>query len=371
MEHLFFFSGSVTSFFLLLLISKRNKAFYDWFLIAWFVVIWFHILVFYYSSKNQYSVLLEISSAAVFLNGPLLWYYTWFLFHRDAGFKWKQGLHLLPFFLNLVLILPYLLQNSLAPFSELSRMLLTWAKLGSILVYCLMAVMQINQNMRMVEQFFSNTENHHVKWLKMALNLVLTIWFIGIISQLVFHSNFFGLDPMHEDIAINFAVSVLIIYMGYYGFKQAPVFVGNFPLPVSEEKENRLLADPKRYQKSSMSPEEVKHYANLLENMMTSEKCFLDPDLRLSSLDIKLGLSTNQLSQIINQYYEKNFYEFVNSFRVEEVIRRFNRGEIKHSTLLGIGLEAGFNSKASFNRCFKKQTGKTPSEYLQSHSSLI
>jgi len=77
-----------------------------------------------------------------------------------------------------------------------------------------------------------------------------------------------------------------------------------------------------------------------------------------------LGVLPNHLSQIINQYEEKNFYDFVNSYRVEEFITLAKKDIDKNFNLLGLAYEAGFNSKSSFNQVFKKITGKTPSEFL-------
>ena len=77
-----------------------------------------------------------------------------------------------------------------------------------------------------------------------------------------------------------------------------------------------------------------------------------------------LGVLPNHLSQIINQYEEKNFYDFVNSYRVEEFITLAKKDIDKNFNLLGLAYESGFNSKSSFNQVFKKITGKTPSEFL-------
>ncbi len=98
---------------------------------------------------------------------------------------------------------------------------------------------------------------------------------------------------------------------------------------------------------------------------MQQEKLFTDAELTLNNLAGRLQLSPHQLSQVINQHYRKNFFEFVNTYRVEEVIGMLKSGAVQHSTLLGLALDAGFNSKASFNRYFKKHTGKTPSEYCK------
>jgi len=68
---------------------------------------------------------------------------------------------------------------------------------------------------------------------------------------------------------------------------------------------------------------------------------------------------------VINSLQGQNFYDFVNQYRVEEVKQLMNSPKATQMTLLGLGMEAGFKSKASFNRAFKKFTKMTPSEYKQ------
>ena len=92
-------------------------------------------------------------------------------------------------------------------------------------------------------------------------------------------------------------------------------------------------------------------------------RAFLDPDLTLSELAGQLGVSAHVLSQVINSGFGKNFNDFVNAYRVEEVKKRLQAGEQKQKSLLGIALDCGFNSKATFNRTFKKFTELSPSEY--------
>jgi AraC-like DNA-binding protein len=371
MENLYFFSGSVTAFFLILLLSKKNKANYDWLLAAWLSIILFHIIVFNISFHNPYTFLLEISSALVFLNGPILWLYTKNLFRKTSFFKGYHLIHFLPFILNLAIILPYIFQHTLAPFSDMVRGLLAWAKLVSILVYCLLAAAEIRHSQRVAEDNLSNTEAFHVKWLQLAIYAVIMVWCIGVISQVIFQAGIFGLSSDMEDLAINVAVSIFVVVMGYYGFKQAPVFVADHSFsvkadPLQEESDGQGAANPEveRYRKSAITPGDVLQYAGMLENLMQKEKLFTDPELSLNKLAGHLNISPNHLSQVINQHYKKNFYEFVNTYRVEEVIRMLQPDALKNSTMLGIGLDAGFNSKASFNRYFKKHTGKTPSDYF-------
>lgn len=368
MGNLYFFSGSVTAFFIVLLLTKKGKAIYDWLLAGWLVVLLFHILVSFISLGNPHSFLLEISSAAVFLNGPVLWLYTKNLFHKEKAFSGYSFLHFLPFFIHLAIVIPYISHSSLAPLSDTVRAVLAWAKLASILVYCLLAASEIKRSLKIAEENLSNTEAFHVKWLQLAIYAVMMVWCIGLASQFAVQTGFFNLNKNQEDLGINVAVSIFVIVLGYYGFKQAPVFVdGLAPARQDEVIPAGEGDDPleERYKKSAIDAGALKNYANQLEDLMQKEKLFTDAELSLNKLAERMSLSPNQLSQVINHHYRKNFFEFVNTYRVEEVIGMLKTGAIQNSTLFGIGLDAGFNSKASFNRYFKKHTGKTPTEYLK------
>lgn len=99
---------------------------------------------------------------------------------------------------------------------------------------------------------------------------------------------------------------------------------------------------------------------------MQQEKPYLESELTLSDLARQLHITSSLLSQIINVGFNKNFNDFVNAYRIEAFKIRLQKSDYQHLTLLGIALECGFNSKATFNRAFKKHTGQSPSEYTNS-----
>lgn len=113
---------------------------------------------------------------------------------------------------------------------------------------------------------------------------------------------------------------------------------------------------------SELSEKTTEHYQHLL-TLMQKEKLYKNPDLNMNLLAQKANLSNGYLSQIINQKEGKNFYDFVNTYRVEEVKANLSNPKYAHYSILGIGLEAGFKSKSTFNAAFKKITGKTPSAF--------
>ena len=97
-----------------------------------------------------------------------------------------------------------------------------------------------------------------------------------------------------------------------------------------------------------------------LMKSITYEKVFTDPELALGTLARKLNVHPNHLSQVINTYELKNFYDFINFHRIEEFKRIVTMTENRNYTLVSLAYDCGFNSKASFNRNFKKVTGLAP-----------
>ena len=107
---------------------------------------------------------------------------------------------------------------------------------------------------------------------------------------------------------------------------------------------------------------EVQRLKQLFEN----QKIYTQSKLSITEVAQALDVPTKYLSYLISSHLHTNFNDFVNTYRVKEVIKRIKDPAEKHKSILGIALDAGFGSKSSFNQVFKAQTGKTPSEYLSS-----
>ena len=101
-----------------------------------------------------------------------------------------------------------------------------------------------------------------------------------------------------------------------------------------------------------------------LTSLMEKDRLFLQPDLNLQELALHLKSGAPQVSATINQVFQQNFNDYVNSLRIEEFIRLYKLQGDKY-TLLSLAFDSGFNSKATFNRAFKKIKGSSPREFLQ------
>lgn len=104
-------------------------------------------------------------------------------------------------------------------------------------------------------------------------------------------------------------------------------------------------------------------YYKELEFLMREAKIYQDPHLGLDSVAKKLKISSNYLSQLVNKLTEKNFADYINTFRVEDAKAKLRNHNFINYTIIGIALESGFNSKSTFYSAFKKLTGISPSDY--------
>jgi AraC-like DNA-binding protein len=91
---------------------------------------------------------------------------------------------------------------------------------------------------------------------------------------------------------------------------------------------------------------------------MNEKKPHLDPEITLSSLADLVSVSPEYLSKMINNQLGKNFYDFINHYRIEEFKTRCTLPENKNFTLISIAFDCGFNSKPLSTVCSKMPQAK-------------
>jgi AraC-like DNA-binding protein len=115
---------------------------------------------------------------------------------------------------------------------------------------------------------------------------------------------------------------------------------------------------------SKLSNKKNEEIVKIIEKALQKDKVFLNPTISSQELAKLLELSQSNLSYVVNNSFKKSFRDLINEYRVEEVKSKLNNIDYKHMSILGIALECGFNSEASFYRIFKKNTGISPKEYI-------
>ncbi len=149
---------------------------------------------------------------------------------------------------------------------------------------------------------------------------------------------------------------LLIGLIFVYKFISYPASLFQFDL------ENQAIPREK-YQGEMMNIKEAKPMIKMLNDYMLEEKPYLDSHYSIIQLSKEVGISSRELSKLLNQYLNQNFHDYINNFRVEEFKRLVQDSENSKFSILSISMDAGFRSKSTFNSAFKKFTGITPSQY--------
>jgi AraC-like DNA-binding protein len=206
---------------------------------------------------------------------------------------------------------------------------------------------------------FSNATNIDLSWIR-NLVLVFGIVWTALISVTVIHHVFNMFSMVFCTDGLFLSLSVFVILIGYFGLKQKIIY-GNEDVIIPVETNNTQT----KYAGSKLSDSEAKQLAERVRKHMEPSKSYLNPDLTLSQLASEIGISSHLLSQVINEQFTLNFFDFVNQYRVEEFKQRIVNPNYDSYSLLGIAFDCGFNSKSALNRIFKKTTGLTPSQYKE------
>jgi len=367
-----FILGIFEAIFLFALIStKKSKSLADSILGGIFFLFGLNILlsfIEFYNRQNGYPFpgFINTTPPFILLHGPMLWFYI--KAQTEQGFRFKplHFLHFLPF---LILQISFSLSIYFLPQTVKIQMdategfkqlpgygLFMMMILISPLLYYFWTLRILHAYIRRIKNYFSKIENIDLKWLRVLIisSLIMT----SIINVSFFIDFFFPIAPFIWMQAASFIfVSLYVLFLGFFGHKQESLFT-RIPLQQAEAKQ-----EPERTIKKA---DETFIY-KLLENMKES-KPYLSPDLTLSSLSNGLNVPEEYLSGILNNQLNRNFFDFVNQYRVEEFKILCQNPKNDSYTLIGLAYDCGFNSKATFNRVFKKATGLTPGEFKQSVS---
>jgi len=366
-DYLFAASIGLAIFIICLILGKRMKQLSDYLLMVWLSVFLIDFLAFFFISLNKNArslkelLLFELAESSIYLHGPMLYFYASSL--TTPGFKIKKldFIHLIPFFMaTIALFYPLFEGNEIGwPY----RNLLLVGKIASILIYTILTLQRLYSHKNKVKDLFSNTETKYLTWLSVIAWGIMAVWLIASISIIL--ERFINVNiPLQGSGFTNIAISILLFVMGYFGVRQPSLFVEHSKFVLSPDEKTKKEAKVK-YDRSGLSTQDANTVHKKLIRCMLNEKPYLNPDLNLYSLAKLLDIRPNHLSQIINSMEKKNFFDFVNEYRVQEVKKNLAQDDIKNLSLLGIAFESGFNSKASFNRAFRKIEGTTPSKYKE------
>ena len=191
-------------------------------------------------------------------------------------------------------------------------------------------------------------KNQKEKWLLAFLIPFAVVILLDELLHLILEDKSFG-DPDSYGV---FFMTILLFYFITYRLIIAPKEI--------------LTSANNKYRLSSLSKPDINSKIDQLDGLMREQQLFKNPKLSASEVAEQLGISRQQLSEILNVHLETRFQDYLNHYRVEAFIKCLDQENYKNYTLLGIATEVGFSSKSSFNATFKKLKGMTPSQYKKS-----
>ncbi len=322
------------------------------------------------------------------LYGPALFLYVRSL---TAGIKFRfqgmQWLHFLPFFLALIAI-TFLssvsgdqferLYNSnavtLNDAEQLIKSTISTIALVSTIslgIYMTLNFKQLINHHRLLKRQFSSIEKITLNWLQ-NLSIAFAILYLLLLLYGFLPETFYNRSELVDLIYLTL---VAIIYaMGYMGMKQPTVFASREALDALETELSRnsdldseiINQQDQKYKTSSLDSDMSLALKEEIEKYMIDEQPYLESQITLPELAKMLGISSNYLSQVVNEQLNVNFFDFINKYRVKESQRILVSNDSSHLSIIDIAFAAGFNSKSSFYTAFRKHVGKTPGEYRKS-----
>ena len=366
----------VLMFFLLLF--KRDKKKGDYLFLGWILVILFQI-AFYEFTIYRFEIeglWALLAFGLPLLGAPLLFLYILTLTgHRVS---WKTIISHLSIYVIYVLVFFIVKENddiTLTAFNgyfSLPENAPLWMQYYAVplaisgLVYCIWDLLLLSKHHKTIVALFSFNEKINLKWVRYIVYSYFILF--NLTSFLIFGATQFQLFPIENAFAlVGICLSLMLIAFGFYGFRQTAIFSNINIENVAKSGLETSESEKASYSKSGLTLEKINSLANQLTLYIELEKPFLNEDLNLALLAEQSQISPPHLSQIINQHFKKNFYDFVNQYRVEEAKQRLSSQDFEHLSILGIAFECGFKSKSSFNRYFKKYTGASPSEFKKKH----
>jgi AraC-like DNA-binding protein len=343
-----------------LMLAKKRKSFADKVLMVWLTAIGVHTLMYFLHFQFGLSIplLLNLNAGFSFLQGPFLLAYAAALIGMRERFSGPDYLHFVPFTAFFVYIMwlqgagaiaisagEHTQTVSLFSLAELITLLI----LISVPIYIIWSLLLMRRASRLLG---APDLSARFRWIRIFIAGLGLVWLTMILSLIL--SRYTGIHmPPH----LMFLSLTLFVYaLGYMGLTRTSVFLE----PAFESLKHSM--QPK-YQKSGLGVEQVEVIYRQLLTYMEEQKPWLDGDLSIQAMATTLGFSTNYLSQVINEREHCSFRDFINARRVTEACRRLD--ENSHDSLLNLAMDCGFNSKSSFNRAFRKFTGKSPSEYTK------
>jgi AraC-like DNA-binding protein len=348
--------------------SKKGKTISNKILALVFLMLSVATINFYwivFDIQTNFSQLMLIDDTFLLAYGPLLYLFTQSVIFKNYILKKVHFIHFIPFFISVFAVIVYILFAEVTSMSETtlqmkSNQVPLYFRMGEMLIlfYTLFYLFKSKREVKKVLQSafekYSSINQEEFKLLSFIINSFIILFLLAMIHSVL---PFIGI---RGGLFVTLLLIVLVVFyiinaVLFKMLKQTTNDSGLIAQPVYEHKE--------KYAGSRLTKTElIKYKSDLWSHMSTQEK-YLNSELTIDDLANELALTPKIVSQIINEGYSCNFFDFVNKFRVEEAKSLLSSRADDKMTIQEVMYDAGFNSKSSFNTAFKKFTKLTPTQF--------
>jgi len=357
MEAIFHIGIAQSVFTAFVLITRSKNLLPDKIMAAWMLAIAFeltHMLL----QLNDHS-LFRITSNFSFISltfGPFLYIYVKKLLTGNGELYKADIIHFLPYLILTIIHLVFFTNRPMKggglmfddAFVVFSFIKIS-ALLVSLLYYSFRVINIILKHQKNLPDTYSYSSSKiTLTWIK-YISFVFIFTYYSLIIFFLIDLNI-GFEFSSHYIPA-FGLTLISFSLSYYGLVQPSLELDVAQPADSYEKGGKPTAEDMKYSLEKLI-EEIK-----------KKHIFLNPELTIQELSDQVNIPRIYMTKMINEGLNKNFFTFINEFRVEEARKRLADPDFFQETVLSIGLDSGFNSKSSFNALFKQNTGMTPSEY--------
>ncbi len=314
---------------------------------------------------GSYPRLVAFSEISRFAISPALYLSVLHFTLPEKVFKRKEWLHFIPFFLFLLFAGPVLFSQDAILFKGIRSpgflmgllpVLVFLAPKVQVLAYWILSYRKLQQHQQNVRLINSSTAAVNLNWLRyllLGIAFMIFIWLNGLFFRVPAIENYQPLAVLGGVLSICY---FLLAQKEVYPFE--PEELANIDLVIAEGSNTKPV-------KPRLADSKLEKLKGRLLQLMGQERLYLDNELSLPQLAKKMDISAHDLSWLLNDGFGKNFFQFINAYRVDEAKSLIMSEKYRHLNLLGLAYAAGFNSKTTFNTTFKKGTGMSPSQFIQ------
>jgi putative ABC transport system permease protein len=286
--------------------------------------------------------------------GPLLYFYVLKTTSPQFRFRWKDMLHFYPLFLEQGVLVLEIRESARTGAATYATQIFHILNPVLELLIFISIIIYLYRSYKLILRFYTrqpivmmDRSRLEFRWLRRLLAATAFLWFLWIAFAAVDYFGYRNQSGIHVYYPFYIFFAVMMIWFAAAAFLRPQAAV---------------TAQTAASAKPPISAE-LREKGTRLKKAMETHLYYQDPEINLSSLAEKLKLHPHELSRIINIALKKNFNDFINEYRIRDVVSKMQDSAYNGLTMVGIAFEAGFNSKSTFNRVFREMTGKSPAEF--------